>query len=49
MEKCVWEGYGYYKTSCGKEYEYGLNFNDFDFKGFKYCPFCGKKIEVKDV
>lgn len=52
--KCIWKGtYNsseestYYTLSCGNEY-----FDDYmgeDVECFKYCPYCGGKIEFSEV
>ena len=46
---CVWtksdDDNMYYQSSCGGDYEAYENVPTFD--GFDFCPFCGKKIEVK--
>lgn len=41
FKKCKYKqhGYGDVKTSCGELLD------DYDVKGYIYCPMCGKKIE----
>lgn len=40
---CEWADtpHGYYKTGCDKE-------NIWLPKGFNFCPFCGRKIQVRE-
>jgi len=40
-----WDGDGFYRTLCGKTFFFDSgNVGENDFK---YCPYCGKKIQVK--
>ena len=50
--KCKWKKESdwdvtYYNTSCGED----ICFEEYNFEetGYKYCPFCGKLIEVRRV
>ena len=46
MKKCIWikkrKGYCTYYVKCG-------NFVTTRRPGEKYCPYCGKEIEVKEL
>lgn len=46
---CVWKYSidGYYLTECEKAFEFSHD-EPFENGEFKYCPYCGKEIEVKD-
>lgn len=44
-ERCVWANadrglLGFHDTACGNRVAMNMN--------FKYCPYCGKRIEVKE-
>lgn len=49
---CTWKLLGepfvdnYYKTSCDNDFDYFVN--DILSNNFKFCPYCGGKIEVKE-
>ena len=44
-ERCEWkdDGYGDYAAQCGGYFSF-----DHDIVDDKYCPHCGRRIEVKD-
>jgi hypothetical protein len=44
-ERCEWkdDGYGDYAAQCGRYFSFGHDIVD-----DKYCPHCGRRIEVKD-
>ncbi len=44
-QRCEWkdDGYGDYAAQCGGYFSF-----DHDIVDDKYCPHCGKRIEVKD-
>jgi len=47
-EECEWEeeeNFEYFATQCGKAY--CLLDGTFEENDHKYCPFCGKKIQLK--
>ena len=45
-QRCEWkdDGYGDYAAQCGGYFSF-----DHDIVDDKYCPHCGRRIEVKDV
>lgn len=56
-EKCVWKKsdewaeYGTrYEMKHGKSevHEHWFDLCDFESSGFKFCPYCGKEIEVNE-
>lgn len=52
-EKCLWKEHdnndelGIYDTDCGETFFFsdGLSAKD---NGFKYCPYCGRRIETEE-
>lgn len=51
-KKCKWKINDDFNTwvmsECGKEYYMAhVSFSSF-FKNYKYCPYCGKEIEIKE-
>lgn len=46
-KQCIWKIDDGYETSCGKSVFFGNNRTP---KGndYKFCPYCGMKIEVRD-
>jgi ribosomal protein L33 len=44
---CEWskESTFWYTSSCNKE----EGFNSLELTRFKYCPYCGKKIKLKET
>ena len=48
-DKCVWEyttnDMDYYETSCNNAFQFNYGEKD---DNFKYCPYCGKEIEVEN-
>ena len=47
LEKCTWIATeeGQWESTCGNAFEF--NDDGPDENGFKYCPYCGKRIEEK--
>jgi hypothetical protein len=47
--KCIWvfndDGGGFFDTECGEAFCFDGGSID---KEFKYCPYCGRKIEESD-
>ena len=45
-KECSWKknNDGQYETSCKEKFEF-IYYEDFENTNFKYCPFCGGKIE----
>jgi DNA-directed RNA polymerase subunit RPC12/RpoP len=49
-EKCQWkldEAHGYYDTSCGEAFCFN-NEDGPEKNKYRFCPYCGKEIEVKE-
>ena len=49
ISKCTWTATNceQWETSCGNEYEF---YDDGPYEnGFRYCPYCGKRIEEKPL
>lgn len=47
MKKCKWQYHNYtahYETDCGHAFEFS-NLGGPIINGFKFCPYCGGKIE----
>jgi len=46
--KCEWDrdNDGCYESTCENAFEF--NDGTFEENGFKFCPYCGREIEVKE-
>ena len=46
-KRCIWEyedTHGYYDTGCSNAFQFVYDEKE---KAFKYCPYCGKEIQIK--
>ena len=54
--KCVWKKTRmagedtYYEMTCGPDgwRDHWFDMADLESRGFKFCPYCGKEIKVKE-
>ena len=47
-KKCTWVfGHNEWHVECGHRFPFDLRFGP-NRRDFKFCPYCGEEIEVKD-